>query len=484
MCSERVEALEAPGPVKAADTGEIAIRVTNLGKTYTIHDAPSDRLKEMFAAPLRRRLSLSPKSYSRSFKALEGVTFELRKGETTGIIGRNGSGKSTLLQIICGTLAPTEGTVEVNGRIAALLELGSGFNPEFTGRENVYMNGAILGLTESEIDAKFQAIHDFAEIGDFIERPVKTYSSGMTVRLAFAVIAHVDADILVVDEALSVGDAFFVQKCMRFLRKFMEKGTVLFVSHDTGAVINLCDHAVWLEGGKMMDVGAPKVISEAYLAKQYESMQDVVEKRTSGGGAKGGKSKRALTQLDSDQPQPAHRATRDMRADLINASTLRNDLEVFAFDEHAEGFGAGGAQVDRAQLTDTTGTPLSRIVGGEAVQLRIECSALSDLRSPIVGFIVRDRLGQALFGDNTYLSHHDRPVPVPSGQSFQACFEFHMPLLPQGDYTMSLAVADGTQDEHVQHCWLHDAISFKSHASSVSTGLVGVPMQNITLEVR
>lgn len=236
MCSKQIKTVPS---TKLENPGDVAIRVTGLGKTYKIHDAPSDRLKEMLIAPLRRRLGLRKKSYSRTFKALQDVSFELRKGETTGIIGRNGSGKSTLLQIICGTLAPSEGTVEVNGRVAALLELGSGFNPDFTGRENVYMNGAILGLSEAEIDAKFDSIHAFSEIGDFIERPVKTYSSGMMVRLAFAVIAHVDADILVVDEALSVGDAFFVQKCMRFLRKFMETGTVLFVSHDTGAVINL-----------------------------------------------------------------------------------------------------------------------------------------------------------------------------------------------------------------------------------------------------
>lgn len=469
MCSDHVEA-----PAIAA--GDVAIRVTGLGKTYKIHDTPSDRLKEMFVSRLRRRFGLAEKSYGRIFKALDDVSFELRKGETAGIIGRNGSGKSTLLQIICGTLTPSEGTVEVNGRIAALLELGSGFNLDFTGRENVYMNGAILGLNDTEIDAKFDSIHAFSEIGEFIERPVKTYSSGMLVRLAFAVIAHVDADILVVDEALSVGDAFFVQKCMRFLRKFMETGTVLFVSHDTGAVINLCNHAVWLEAGKMMAQGSPKEISQSYLEKQYESMQDVVLKQTSTKTNKDAK--------PSEKPSSFYPAVRDMRADLIAGSTLRNDLEVFVFDESATGFGAGGAHVDKARLTNAHGAPLSWIVGGEAVLLHVECSASTDLRSPIVGFIVRDRLGQTLFGDNTYISHHDKLMSVPTGGRFAARFDFQMPLLPQGEYTLSLAVADGTQDEHTQHYWLHDAIHFKSHASSVSTGLVGVPMQDIRLETR
>ena len=482
MCSERMSRCKAEGHSKNATPNDIAIRVTGLGKTYKIHDAPFDRLKELFGAPLRRCLGVPPKSYSRSFKALEGVTFELRKGETTGIIGRNGSGKSTLLQIICGTLAPTEGAVEVNGRVAALLELGSGFNPEFTGRENVYMNGAILGMSEAEIEAKFQIIHDFSEIGDFIDRPVKTYSSGMMVRLAFAVIAHVDADILVVDEALSVGDTFFVQKCMRFLRKFMEKGTVLFVSHDTGAVINLCDHAIWLEGGKMIDAGVPKVISDAYLAKQYESMQDVVAKRTTGSLREVGVPKTARSEQASCTPSPLGSVLRDVRADLVNGSTLRNDLEVFAFDENASGFGAGGARVNYALLTDASGASVSWIIGGEVVHLQIECSASQDLKSPIVGFIIRDRLGQTLFGDNTYLSHRDTPLEVDTGMKFAACFVFQMPLLPLGDYSISVAVSDGTQQEHTLHQWLNDAISFKSHATSVSTGLVGVPMQNISLE--
>jgi len=212
---------------------DIAIRATDLSKVYQIYGSPKDRLKQAVMSRVRRLMGRPQKQYFREFTALKRASFEIRKGETVGIIGRNGSGKSTLLQIVCGTLYPSDGQVEVNGRVAALLELGSGFNPEFTGRENVYMNGAILGLTEAQIDAKYAAIVAFADIGNFIDQPVKTYSSGMMVRLAFAVIAHVDADILVVDEALSVGDAFFVQKCMRFLRNFMKTGTILFVSHDT-----------------------------------------------------------------------------------------------------------------------------------------------------------------------------------------------------------------------------------------------------------
>ncbi len=211
------------------------------------------------------------RSYCREFWALRDVEFTVERGETVGIIGRNGSGKSTLLQLICGTLAPTAGEVKVKGRVAALLELGAGFNPEFSGRENVYMCASILGLERAEIDRRFPDIAAFAEIGEFIERPVKTYSSGMYVRLAFAVIAHVDADILVIDEALAVGDAFFTQKCMRFLRDFQKRGSLLFVSHDTSAVINLCRRALWLEEGRMRMAGSAKDVCEAYLATLFET---------------------------------------------------------------------------------------------------------------------------------------------------------------------------------------------------------------------
>lgn len=234
-----------------------AISIKNISKFFEIYEKPSHRLWQM--------LYHGRKRFYRPFWALQDISFEVKRGECVGIIGRNGAGKSTLLQIITGTLSPSSGTVECNGRVAALLELGSGFNPEFTGQENVYLNASILGLTKEEIDAKYDDIVAFADIGEFINQPVKSYSSGMAVRLAFAVVAHVDADILIVDEALSVGDAFFTQKCMRFLRQFMEKNTVLFVSHDTGAVNSLCNAAIMLENGRIKKIGTPKEITEQYL---------------------------------------------------------------------------------------------------------------------------------------------------------------------------------------------------------------------------
>src|SRR5437867_3415175 len=251
---------------------EIAVRVSDLSKCYHIYDRPPDRLKQSVLPKLQRLIRKPPRQYYREFWALKDVSFEVKKGESVGIIGRNGSGKSTLLQIICGTLTPTSGTIETSGRIAALLELGSGFNPEFTGRENVYMNAAVLGLSKGEIDERFDDISAFADIGEFIEQPVKIYSTGMYVRLAFSVIAHVDAEILVVDEALSVGDAVFTQKCMRFTRSFQEHGTLIFVSHDTSAVQNLCRPGIWLGNRQLQQMGSSKSVAEAYL--QY-TLQEV-----------------------------------------------------------------------------------------------------------------------------------------------------------------------------------------------------------------
>jgi lipopolysaccharide transport system ATP-binding protein len=447
-------------------SNEIAIKVQNLSKCYHIYDNPRDRLKQFIAPRLQRLTLQQPKQYFREFWALNDVSFEIKKGETVGIIGRNGSGKSTLLQMICGTLNPTHGSIETNGRIAALLELGSGFNPEFTGRENVYMNASVLGLSNQEIDERFDDIVAFADIGEFIEQPVKTYSSGMMVRLAFAVIAHVDADILIIDEALAVGDAFFTQKCMRFLHKFMKTGTVLFVSHDTASIKSLCNYAIWIEKGQVLQEGTPKDVCELYLEAFYEAQQ--------------GKS--SSTKLKTFKKTDDTRPLKDQRLEFINASNLRNDLEIFKFDPDAASFGKGGAQIHDVQLLDENENPLAWIVGGEKVTLRVMVHALQHLNSPIIGFSVKDRLGQILFGDNTFLSYRDNLVPCQENGELQADFSFYMPLLPTGEYGITVAIANGTQEIHEQHHWIHEAVLFKSDSSSVASGLIGIPMQKINLK--
>jgi lipopolysaccharide transport system ATP-binding protein len=454
----------------------LAICVEGVGKHFRVFSKPTDRLKTALRHRVGRFARLAPKGLlsggegPTEFHALSNVSFQVEKGETIGIIGRNGSGKSTLLQIICGTLTPSEGRISVNGRVAALLELGAGFNPEFTGRENVFMNAALLGLSRQKTEERLDQIFAFADIGDFVDRPVKTYSSGMYVRLAFAVIAHVDADVLVIDEALAVGDAFFTQKCMRFLRAFMERGTVLFVSHDTNAVVNLCKRVVWLDKGVVRAIGPAKDVCDSYLEAFYD------EQHRSAGKQHGTEERQVAIRTVVEG------SARDQRADVINGSTLRNELELFEFRPDAKRFGLHGAIVEHVSINDETGSPLRWVVGGEVVSVQISTKALQALERPIIGFIVRDRLGQNLFGDNTFITTLNKPFAVEAGEIFTTRFVFRMPVLPVGNYSMTVAIADGSQGDHVVHQWLHDAVMFKSHSTSVSTGLIGIPMHEITLE--
>ncbi|WP_186393190.1 MULTISPECIES: ABC transporter ATP-binding protein [unclassified Pannonibacter] len=446
---------------------EIAIEVRCLTKQFRLFTRQIHRIAEL--------VSFGRQRYHTAFTALNSVSFTVKKGEAVGIIGKNGSGKSTLLQMICGTLTPTSGEILIKGKVAALLELGAGFNPEFTGRENVYLNAALYGLTKSEVDQRFDKITQFADIGQFIDQPVKTYSSGMFVRLAFAVIAHVDADILVIDEALAVGDVAFGQKCMRFLRAFRERGTILFVSHDTAAVIGLCDQAIWLDSGELKAEGRAKDVCELYFGHVF-------------GDAKASDDDTPL----EDEPDSSPRVTvapedwLDCRQKWINGSNLRNDIELFAFEPNSGGdFGSGGARIEDVRFVDTKNRPYRWIVGGEEVILAVEVKALIDLSRPIVGFYVKDRLGQALFGDNTFLTTLNEDgsstTSFRAGERFTATFRFPMPALPKGSYVIAVAVADGTQEEHVQHHWMHDALIFKSHSSQTVSGLVGIPMLDISL---
>lgn len=436
-----------------------SVAVQHISKCYQIYDKPSDRLKQM--------LSRGRHKYYKEFWALNDINFSMQPGQTLGIIGRNGSGKSTILQIICGTLSKTSGEVQTHGRIAALLELGSGFNPEFTGRENVFMNASLLGLTKKEIEEKFDDIENFADIGEYINQPVKTYSSGMYVRLAFAVIANASADILVVDEALAVGDAFFTQKCMRFLREFQKKGTLLFVSHDTRSVIGLCNRAIWLERGHVIDDGLPKEVCARYIEAFYEAKQ--------------GKS--TTTKFRNIISTKNKKPMKDQRINFINKTKYRNDIHIFKFDINGSSFGKGGAQINDVALLDKEGSPLAWIVGGETVSLRVTAVAYKNITSPIIGFLVKDHLGQAIFGDNTYLTYIDKPISIQKDQEVQAEFFFTMPILPEGTYSITVAIAEGTQENHIQHHWIHDVLFFKSESSMVSTGLVGIPMLDIKLNI-
>ena len=440
---------------------DVVLSAKNISKRFEIYDKPRHRLQQMLFGRW--------KTYYREFWALRDINFEVRRGECVGIIGRNGAGKSTLLQIVTGTLQPTTGTVEKHGRVAALLELGSGFNPEFTGRENVYMNAAILGLSKKETDEKYRDIVDFADIGDFIDQPVKSYSSGMMVRLAFAVNAFVDPDILIVDEALAVGDAVFQQKCMRFIRKFKEEHTILFVSHDTAAVVNLCDRAILLDHGNAIKEGPAKDVTEFYLAQQFQALQN-------GGDIEDRAGKQDHAEVKEDL------CFRDMRQDFIVTTNLRNDIELMQFNDASASFGTGTAKITDVLLLDEADRKLSWCVGGEMVKLRITAEVYRDMYRPIVGFIVKDHLGQGLFAANTCIAYLENPISVSGGNKLVAEFVFRMPILYRGDYSIMVSIAEGTQQENVQHHWIHDAFFFRSHAPE-PLALLGIPMKSIQMKV-
>lgn len=456
------------------------ISVESLGKKYDIYARPADRLKQMILPRLGRVVGRHDLAYHNEFWALRDVSFSVRRGETVGIIGRNGSGKSTLLQMVCGTLTPTEGEVRTNGRIAALLELGAGFNPEFTGEENVYLSGLLYGISDVKLRARFDSILAFADIGDFIHQPVKTYSSGMYVRLAFAIAAHVDADTLIIDEALSVGDVRFTQKCMRFLRDFQKRGTLLFVSHDTGAVTNLCDRAIWLDKGRQLMDGSTRDVVERYLAEQHAA------DRLAGGQAVTVKPA-STSGVKSIGRQPAASIPEDVvdaRQAVLQGQEGLNRIKVFAFDPENMGnqFGAGQARISGAKLVGGDGSDTQLFTGGEVVSLQIDAEVSADVETPIFGFYVKDRLGQRLFGDNSYLTYSTAPMMVQAGTVLRAHFDFRMPILPTGDYSIDVALASGSQEDHTQQHWIHDALTFRASESTMKHGLVGIPMHSIKIQ--
>ena len=491
-----VESYDAPD--------NVAIRVEGVSKTYTLWSTPSARLHYSLLRLVRkflpasssicRRLEARTNSMHRQFHALEQMSLEIKKGDSWGIIGVNGSGKSTLLKMISGNLRPSTGRIEVDGKIA-ILDYSSGLHGGFTGRENVYLKAATHGMSSRQIDEKFDSIAAFADIGDFIDQPVKTYSSGMIARLGFAIMAHIDADIIITDEALAVGDAFFVQKCMAFIRDFLKHGTFLFVSHSTNDVVSLCENALWLEHGKVREIGKAKHVAESYLSSQSlksskhfletqkSSLLGAVEKTAPLSNTKRENaseiSQPQLSELTATKPA---RIIRDPRLEFINRSPWRNDIEMPEF-AMAKGFGVGGATIEDVAFEDETGATLSWIIGGEMVRLKIRVRAEIGLSDPIIGFQVKDRLGQTLFADNTFLATIEAPIYVVPSQHVEAEFLFQIPLLPVGEYAIRAAVAAGKESENAMlHC-IDTALAFRSVASVARHGLVGVPMQYIRIGV-
>jgi lipopolysaccharide transport system ATP-binding protein len=446
-----------------------AIRVNEVSKCYNIYRTPHYRLKQFILPKLQKLIGRSPRNYFHEFWALKDISFEVERGQTIGIVGRNGSGKSTLLQIICGTLVPTTGTVETFGRVAALLELGSGFNPEFTGRENVYVNAGLLGLRRAEVDARFDRIAAFADIGPFLDQPVKTYSSGMFIRLAFAVIAHVNADILVIDEALAVGDVFFQQKCMRFLHRFRERGgSIVFVSHDTATVINMCESVVLLFPGaeRKAVVGDAQSVCKTYLTDLYADQDR----------------KAIVGQLDQ-LPASNANADADCRETYRGEAQTENLFAVSPFRKDADSFGEGGATVSDVFFIDAGGRRVTTLKGGETVRMLVKVLPHKRIPWPAVGFIIKDRLGQFLYTEGTDIPFRRHELVFEANEIVETVFQFTMPVLIQGKYTINVAIAEGIGPAHIQHHWVHDAIQLESLTSRVVHGIGGVPNLEMTIIV-
>lgn len=440
------------------------IRCEGLGKAYRLYDRPEDRLRELISFGRRPR--------HRLHWAVRGVDLRISRGESVALVGRNGAGKSTLLQMVCGTLSPTEGSARTDGRIAPLLALGAGFNPEFTGMENIRTNATLLGLSPKQLRERLDSILDFAEIGEFINQPVRTYSTGMQSRLAFAVAAHIDADILVVDETLAVGDAAFVRKCMRYIRGFLEHGTMLFVSHNQHAVLDLCERAVWLHDGVVRADGPAKAVCHDYAAFLHQAQQP----------AKTVQRRRAPT--PGDEPG-ATDPDADHRSERLKASEHRNIGTLPPFDPELGWWGVGGLLIDDVWLADAQGRRISVVEGGEIVELRIVARAAEAIEKPVIGFVLRNARGQVVFGDNTFVTYAESPPPALCvGDRCEAVFRFRLPYLPTGDYVFEPATAEGDPGAFTQHQWLEEALALRVRSSHVVHGFVGLPLIGCRIDRR
>ncbi|MEH2235913.1 ABC transporter ATP-binding protein [Nostoc sp.] len=373
---------------------KIVISLKNVSKCYKRYTHPVDRLKELL---------LPAKTYAQEFWAVRDVSFEVIKGETMGIIGRNGAGKSTLLQLICGTLTPTSGELQVNGRVAALLELGAGFNPEFTGRENVYMNGAIMGLSRQEVDERFDQIAAFADIGDFIDQSVKTYSSGMYVRLAFASAIHVYPDILIVDEALAVGDMFFQAKCMARMRQMMDSGvTVLFVSHDIGSVKSLCQRCAFIEHGQLINIGKASLVVDNYLNNIRKTTNQELKKQLL----------ETVTNVETLSNNLYQQRNNQLKITSDFEILVKTDREV-NFGDGTYRYGDGGAKLLDIKILNSQHQVTEQLDYKEDFYIQASILFEKEFSTFCAGYLIKDLKGIEIIGSTTTTENLDMPAVQP-----------------------------------------------------------------------
>ncbi len=427
---------------------EKAIDVKNVTKIYRLYDRPADRLKES--------LSLTKKNYHKDFYALKDVSFDVEKGQSVGIIGTNGSGKSTMLKIITGVLTPSEGAVNVEGKISALLELGAGFNMEYTGIENIYMNGTMMGFTRAEMDAKLPEILEFADIGEFVHQPVKSYSSGMFVRLAFALAINVDPEILIVDEALSVGDIFFQAKCYHRMDELRKKGTtILMVTHDMSSVLKYCDKCILLNNGEKVAEGRPGEMVDLYkkiLAGQYDQLEAMIDERE------------AANRVEKKQNSAAEHSANALTADgkdLMRASMTINP--------NVNEYGNGKAEIYDFGILDKDLRLTNLVLKGESFTIREKIRFHERIEAPIFTYTIRDKKGTDLSGTNTMFENADVGSVGP-GDEYEVEFTQNMDL-QGGEYLISMSCTGFEQGEHVVYHRLYDLLNLTVISNKNTVGV-------------
>jgi len=438
-------------------SNQIAIAVKGLSKCYEIYDHPRDRLKQFFFPRIKSLVGANPHPYFREFWALKDISFSVPRGETVGVIGKNGSGKSTLLQLICGTLSPTVGSIRTHGRIAALLELGSGFNPEFTGRENIYLNAAVLGLSKEEIDACYDDILAFADIGEFVNQPVKTYSSGMGVRLAFAVQSQINPDILIVDEALSVGDVRFQAKCFERLRQLKDNGTsILLVTHSSEQIVSHCSSAILLNEGRQIELGEPRKV-----VNRYNDLLFGKEKKSLEVSMPPGKDLSPVTKED------------EFQLNLIEDAFSSH----VGFNPHEYRWGDGSVSILDFYLSADGVSYPSAIESGQEILLALSIRFTDELVRPILGITIKTKEGITVYGANSETLDCETMYEAGSKDSVLiAKAKFKADLAP-GDYFISLGVVTKQGEDLTPHDRRYDSIHLVVRPNRQFFGLINLAMQ-------
>lgn len=420
-----------------------AIQIENVTKKYNLYANPQDRFREAVGLG-------GKKSLHSDFYALNGVSFDVKKGETVGIVGTNGSGKSTLLKIITGVLKPTSGNVKVEGRISALLELGAGFNQEYTGMENIYLNGRMMGYSRKEMEKRVPDIVEFAEIGEFINQPVKTYSSGMFARLAFAVAINVEPDILIVDEALSVGDLFFQNKCFRKFDELKEKNvTILFVSHDISSVRQMCSRVLWIEKGNQQIFDESDKVCDMYMDMKRKGMNELLDEETE--------------EIDN------------IPVSLAEGKKVYPAIRTESTDLKSDKF-----EIKSCFFTDEKDKYTTHLRVDEEYKLHVVIDFHMDMHNLIVGFVLENNKGLPLFDLNNYINQQ-QGITGKAGKLTEVIYNFKLPRLMKGTYILGTAVAEGTQEKHEMHTWLHGVSDIEIINPGFNSSYIEIPAE-ITVE--